>query len=656
MRIKNKTLFVSLVVGIVTVALVAVGFAAWSGGTSSSSNETTLTIEVDEVQYAGFANLTSKKAIRFDAPIDDNSGKIVYTSDIGGEQLMVDVTGKVLNYSQVGSIEISSSIDSEHENNFNYVKSHKYINEPVFETLTRKPTVLNPSVEGSYWISDHDTVNDTRDFEIIASFSWGSFFAFENPSIFFDSINVNSDGLAGNEYDESTIKSILATIHELNHAIYTIHLAVTAFSYTVNYLSSDSPAASGLPSSQTIEPGGSFTIPSSFTPISGYEFRGYSYTKNNTSAEFTLGQTYSIDVLVSLDSTINTFNLYTVFEPKQLIIIFNSGSNGNPANSEVSRMTDKRYGQTITIPSAPTATSGYNFTNWQADSTHGSKTVSAGSSLTLTDANLNSISTNNTVTFTAQWEKQDDSCLLPDTLITLSNGSVKKAKEITLNDEIITFNHITGEYEPQHVIFTCVVGEDTYTIIKLTFDNGKQTEVACGHGFYNLTKNNYEIYYGREFDNHIGEYFATTDYINGSFKTVPAKLIKAEYSERFTEKYSPLSEYNINVVSDGVLTIADDIEGMLDALPYKKDMTIDLEVMQNDILKYGLYEYEDVKYVMPRYAYDVFNAKYFKIFIGKGKLTYDKINSWQAYLPAIIKEHNITDWDYESRLSISESN
>lgn len=260
---------------------------------------------------------------------------------------------------------------------------------------------------------------------------------------------------------------------------------------------------------------------------------------------------------------------------------------------------------------------------------------------------------NNLFRKTLKFEHKNDVdpgiCLLPETEIMLSNGTIKKAKDITKDDELITFNHVSGNYEANKIIFNVITEEKEYPIVKLYFDNGKTTEIASGHGFFNLSHNNYEIYYAGEFEKHIGEYFATTDYINGKFLTNKAKLIKVENSKRVTKKRSPLTEYNVNVVSDGILTIADDIEGMLDSFKYKEDMKIDMNSLEKDIIKFGIYSYEDVKNVVPKYIFDVFNFAYRKIFIAKGTLSYDKVNYWiKRYVPDILEQNNI-ERDFEKR-------
>ena len=47
--------------------------------------------------------------------------------------------------------------------------------------------------------------------------------------------------------------------------------------------------------------------------------------------------------------------------------------------------------------------------------------------------------------------------------------------------------------------------------------------------------------------------------------------------------------------------------------------------MQNDIVKYGLYTYEDFENILTRRAYEVLNAKYFKIAVEKGLLSWDEL-------------------------------
>ena len=222
-----------------------------------------------------------------------------------------------------------------------------------------------------------------------------------------------------------------------------------------------------------------------------------------------------------------------------------------------------------------------------------------------------------------------------------------------MDDEILSFNHITGKFEASKISFNVVVDYHCFDVITLTFENGKQIELATGHGFFNMTTNRYEIYYGHEFEVHIGEVFATVEYMDGEFVIAPSKLVNVVVEKRYTQKVSPVSEYNINCIADGILTIPDDIEGMFDAFVFNSDLTIDVEAFQEDIMNYGLITYEEVADVVPEYLFDTVNFQYFKIFIAKGYLSVDKVNHWiEAYLPFIIEQHNL-DFDFENRVPLT---
>ena len=246
------------------------------------------------------------------------------------------------------------------------------------------------------------------------------------------------------------------------------------------------------------------------------------------------------------------------------------------------------------------------------------------------------------------------SCLLATSEVMLYDGTIKLAKDITANDIIVSFNHLTGQFEATKVSFNYIVDYAWLDIIELTFENGKVLKVATGHGMFNMDTNKYEIYYGNQFIDHIGETFATVDYIDGEFIITGSKLESVIVTEEYVQKYSPITEYNINCISDGVLTIPDDIEGMFDAFVFNNDLTINIELFANDIATYGLFEYDDLKDVVPEYVFDVVNFKYFKVFILKGLLTIDQVNHWMdCYAPTIIEQNNI-DFDYVNRELLSE--
>ena len=67
------------------------------------------------------------------------------------------------------------------------------------------------------------------------------------------------------------------------------------------------------------------------------------------------------------------------------------------------------------------------------------------------------------------------------------------------------------------------------------------------------------------------------------------------------------------------------IAGLFNIFEMNDDLTINLEKMQEDIEKYGLYTYEDFKDYIPYEVYAAFPAPYFKVAVGKGYITWEEI-------------------------------
>ena len=274
----------------------------------------------------------------------------------------------------------------------------------------------------------------------------------------------------------------------------------------------------------------------------------------------------------------------------------------------------------------------------------GTKTSGTGTSFTITS----------TYNATASASSDDGGCLLSTSEIMLYDGTIKLAQDITKDDLIVSYNIITGQFEASYISFNVISEYTLLEIIELTFENGKVLRFAKGHGMFNMDTNRYEIYYGSQFEEHIGETFATIDYVDGEFVIIGSKLISVGISYEYAQIYSPLTEYNINCVSDGVLTIPDDIEGMYDGFIFNDTLTIDINTFMDDINTYGVFEYEDVMNVIPEYVFNVFNFKYFKTFILKGILTVEQVNHWiETYIPTVIEQNNI-DYDFDNREALSE--
>ena len=85
-----------------------------------------------------------------------------------------------------------------------------------------------------------------------------------------------------------------------------------------------------------------------------------------------------------------------------------------------------------------------------------------------------------------------------------------------------------------------------------------------------------------------------------------------------------------------MLSIPGGIDGIFNMFEYDSDLNYDAEQMKADIEKYGLYTYEDFAEYIPEEVYNMFQAQYFKIAVGKGHITFEEI---VAYIEHYLVKH-----------------
>ena len=205
----------------------------------------------------------------------------------------------------------------------------------------------------------------------------------------------------------------------------------------------------------------------------------------------------------------------------------------------------------------------------------------------------------------------------------MSDGSTKKVEEIKVGDEVLVFNHFTGEFDTSTVMYNAHdKNEWTDTnIINLVFDNGTTLKMINEHAFFNFTLNEYSLMNYTNVESFIGDdFFVYSDGIKSS-----AKLIDVYYTVEYTGTYSPVTINGLNCLTDGLLSIAGDMKGFYNTFEYDENQKYDEELMKQDIEKYGLYTYEDFKDYIPEILFEVYQGQYLKIAIGKGHTTFEEI-------------------------------
>lgn len=217
-----------------------------------------------------------------------------------------------------------------------------------------------------------------------------------------------------------------------------------------------------------------------------------------------------------------------------------------------------------------------------------------------------------------------NSCITKGSKITLYDGTQKNIEDINSDDILLVFNHITGKFEgaPASYVIHKNSEEQLYRVIKLKFSNAKEVHIVGEHGFYDIDLKKYVYITEENVDDFIGHSFATTDDIKNMTTTT---LVEYEIVEEVTSIYSPITYSYLNCFVDGILTITNFSDGLINMFEFGDDMCYDAEKMQADIEKYGLYTYEDFAEYATLEQFNAFNGKYLKVSVEKGLITYDEL-------------------------------
>ncbi len=226
------------------------------------------------------------------------------------------------------------------------------------------------------------------------------------------------------------------------------------------------------------------------------------------------------------------------------------------------------------------------------------------------------------------------SCVTPDTLVTLADGTQKEIQYVTYEDQLLAWNHFTGEYATVPAAVLVNHGEGEYTIITLKFDDGTEVKVVNNHEFFNADTNKW-VY--------IDEY-SVADYLGANFiraednSYTSVKLVDYSVHKEVTEAYSIFSAFYYNCFVENMLSLTPSMFSPVNYyVPFEigENLKFDEAAMQADIEKYGLYTYEDFKDYATYEQFVGFNAAYLKVSVGKGLVTFEQlIESIYTYVNA----------------------
>ena len=222
--------------------------------------------------------------------------------------------------------------------------------------------------------------------------------------------------------------------------------------------------------------------------------------------------------------------------------------------------------------------------------------------------------------------KEDDWCVTGDTLITLADGTQVRVDALTGNEMLLVWNHQTGALESVPVAY--IVDHDGVVsereIVHLNFSNGKTVKMIGEHVFFDATLNKYVAITSENADEFIGHKFAAIGTDGDALEMVELISINREIKE--TTVYEVVSYQHLTCFTEGILSTSAYLDPLLNVFDINEDtLAYDAELVQKDIETYGLYTYADFEGLISEEAFELYNAAYLKIAVGKGYITWDDI-------------------------------
>lgn len=229
------------------------------------------------------------------------------------------------------------------------------------------------------------------------------------------------------------------------------------------------------------------------------------------------------------------------------------------------------------------------------------------------------------VGYTLEAFTKQNTCVTPDSLVTLADGTQKRIDSISADELLLVWDFYKGEYATVPSSILVNHGRGIYTVASMHFSDGTIVKTINGHGFFHEAGNEFVILNENNATDYIGDSFLKQD--GDGFTSVT--LVDVTIEEKEEESWGILTAVHYNCFLEGMLTMTDaEVPGTPDYLmPFEigEGMKYDEAKMQADIEKYGLYTYEEFADLCTYEQFVGFGFDKFKVSVGKGYITMEEI-------------------------------
>ena len=220
-----------------------------------------------------------------------------------------------------------------------------------------------------------------------------------------------------------------------------------------------------------------------------------------------------------------------------------------------------------------------------------------------------------TLTFSSSYE--GGFCVASGSMITLADGSQKRVDDMTLDDEMLTFNHETGEFTHSQVNFIEYDGIHEYNVINLVFSDGTTSRIIYEHGFFDLDENKYVYIHEDDCTSFIGHRFVKLE----NNQNVAVTLTDAFVTTENVGCYSIVCKYYLDYYTDNLLSMPGGITGLFNIFDY--DENLKFVNMEEELEEYGVFTYEDFAEFMDEETFLLYPIPHLKVALAKGIINED---------------------------------
>jgi len=226
-------------------------------------------------------------------------------------------------------------------------------------------------------------------------------------------------------------------------------------------------------------------------------------------------------------------------------------------------------------------------------------------------------------------EGEEGKCITYDTLVLMADGTRKYAKDVQIGDYIMTWDLFTGQNVVTQVFFKADDGLVETQINRVVFSDGTYVDTASEHGFFDVTLRKFVYFTDSIGHEYIGHEFMKT-VVNPDGTTTYTTVTLVDYQQEVKEVglCSITTAYHYSHYANDMLSIGGAIEGLFNIFEVGDGLKYDEEKFNEDIEKYGVFTYDELSHLGSELEYEIVNAKYFKVAIGKGLLTIETLEEY----------------------------